>query len=90
MFSQINLILGINMMLFVFKQHMEITPHATTAYCRVVKKALYYSDYYVLYRVPASTSHEAVVSGQNDRSCLRELTTGVQGGDGWVTTNRRV
>lgn len=37
MFSQIKLILGTNMMLFVFKQHMEITLHTTTAYCPVVK-----------------------------------------------------
>jgi len=38
MFSQIRLILGTITMLFVFKQHMEITPHTTTSYCLVVKK----------------------------------------------------
>lgn len=38
MFSQIKLLLGINMMLFVVKQHVEITPHVTTARCLVVKK----------------------------------------------------
>lgn len=32
MLSQIKLILGTNMMLFVFKQHTDITPHTTTAY----------------------------------------------------------
>ena len=37
MFSQIKLILGTNMMLFVFKQHMGITPHTTTVYCPVAK-----------------------------------------------------
>lgn len=38
MFSQTKLLLGINMMLSVVKQHVEITPHATAAYCLVVKK----------------------------------------------------